>query len=831
MRSNMRRAISLLVTVAMLCGMLVIGMATPVFAAEKDLFSGGETSRMDMENTTAMALAFRFVLRTRGATHSRHELNISNATVAPFEDGVKYKLTAVGTLICNDATYGTEEIMVLDMVDQVPGKRLQNVVAKQVMETARTQITFVTRIVNIPLSVSKERLLFARPYYVYEDAEGNEVVVYGDIAADNLNGTHREYNVDVPDLGWTSGALNRTTGREMASDTTVRTAFIHNFEGLIKLPANTRAYAYFYSSESFLGRVAVSDEVTKSGDLAIPEEATCVRFAAYRIDGSPVGSLTQEISIKAMKGIGMVPLAFYGGALSADGGAEEESTIRIRTGFLPAEDVLIYPENSDGYVLYFYDADKNFISCGNAFVSSAQMLKKIKPEGTAYYRIMARGGNGQAVGTYVPMCASNVHVYQPSSPVYKDFVDDYVTPEENLTHDVPENQGVKNALLNMEQLIKISYTPKAPIPQNIKNIAAGVTAKSIPYSATRVDAGYVPNNVSFHTFMTALQNPNSYLYTVDMYKTFGNINGKTYYGTVCSTAVSYALGIVPNYTTAQWVDIPDMTLLPDQNAYELKLCDTVVGMGHVVMITDIVRDEYNEIVQLTISEAAGAGCHSLTYTIDEFVERYPTKNYEYCRYTKLADVQYTPSSYVAVGDETAQPVTYNTAIVPRKGDKANWRTNEDVVLDVLRPGSFTQVAIYKDDALVLTKDIASVITLSGLEPGSYKARLINGANYSAWCYWIVTDAASNASVVVDERTGLHLVSLAFSATNAEPLYTQFMNTANATVYLVPLSEKAKENGTVKYRPTFYGDMKVRVAFRTEYGIVFSELPQSINLPE
>ncbi len=830
MRFDMRKTVSVIMTVVMLCGMLV-GMTTSVSAEAKDLFSGGETSRMDMENANTMALAFRFQLRTRGASHYRHALNIEKATVVPIVGGDTYNLKAVGTLICNDATYGTEEIMVRDKVTEVPGNRLQDIATKQVVEVTRTTITYVTRIVNIPLSISKERLLFARPYYVYEDAQGNDITVYGDIAADNLNGTHRQYNVDIPDLGWTAGMLNRTTGKELASDTAVRTAFIHNFEGLIKLPGNTRAYAYYYSSDRFLFRVAITGEAVKTEELEVPEEATCVRFVAYHIDGTPMGTLAQDISIKAMKGIGMVPLAFYSGALTVDTGAEEESNIRIRTNYLPVEDVLIYPENSDGYVLYFYDADKNFISCGNAFVSSAQMMKKIKPEGAVYYRIMARGGTGQAIGSYVPMCASNVHVYLPSSPVYQEFVDDYVTPEENLTHDVPENQGVKNALLNMEQLIKISYIPKAPIPQTIKTIAAGVNHSSIPYSSTRVDAAYVPNNVSFHTFMTAVQNPNSYLYTVDMNTMYGNVNGKTYYGTVCSTSVGYALGIVPNYTTGQWVNIPDMMLLPEQSAYELKLCDTVVGLGHVVMITDIVRDEYNEIVQITISESAGAGCHSRTYTIDEFIEKYPTEHYEYCRYTKLADVQHTPSPFVTVGDEMAQSVVYNTAIIPRKGDKANWRTSEDVVLDVLRPGNFTQVAVYKDDTLAKTVDIASVITLSDLAPGSYKARLTDGTNYSAWCYWIVTDATSHAATVIDGPTGLELVSLTFSATNAEPLYTQFMNKANATVYIVPLSEKAKENGTVKYRPTFYGDMKVRVAFQTEYGIVFSELPESIYVHE
>lgn len=827
---RLRRAISLIATVALLCGMLAVGMTTAVLAAEKDLFSGGETSRMEMEGATTMALAFRFQLRTRGASHYRHALNIKNATVTPFADGVKYKLVAIGSLICNDDSYATDEKLVLDSVD---GNKITEVVTAQVMETSRTQITFVTRVVGIPLRVSRERLIHARPYYKYENADGAEVVVYGDIATDNLNGTHRQYNVDIPDMGWVAGTINRTTGKEMNSDTAVRTAFIHNFEGLIKLPGNTRAYAYFYNAESFLSRVDVVGEAVKMEDLAVPDGATCVRFVAYRIDGSPVGALAQDISIKAMKGIGMVPLAFYGGALTADSGIEEENNIRIRTKYLPVEDVLIYPENGDGYVLYFYDANQNFISCGNAFVSSAQMLKKIMPEGTAYYRIMARSSNGHAVGNYIPMCATNIHAYLPNSDPYREFVGGHVTPEENLTADVPENQGVKNALLNMEQLLKINYIPKAPIPQSYKTIPAGVVKRSIPYSSSRIEAGYVPNNVSFHTFMTAVQNPNSYLYTVDLYRMYGNINGKTYYGTVCSTTVAYALGIVPNYTTYQWTEIPDMMLLPEQSAYELKLCDTVVGQGHVLMITGIVRDEYNEIVQITVSESGGVSVSSSKYTIDEFIEKYPTKNYEYCRYAKLADVQYTPSPYVAVGDETAQSVSYNTAIIPRKGDKANWRTDEDVVLDVLRPGNFTQVVIYKDDTPVFTKDIATVITLSDLAPGSYKARLTNDTNHSAWCYWIVTDAKSLGVHYADpnhpEEGPTRRVKVSFSATNAEPLYVQWMNgKTNATIRITTLNAADIAAGYKVNKPAT-GDLKVRVAFRTEYGIVYSEMPQIITV--
>ena len=40
-----------------------------------------------------------------------------------------------------------------------------------------------------------------------------------------------------------------------------------------------------------------------------------------------------------------------------------------------------------------------------------------------------------------------------------------------------------------------------------------------------------------------------------------------------------------------------MVVLEEQSVQSLKLCDTIVGEGHVVMISGIVRNAAGEIVQ------------------------------------------------------------------------------------------------------------------------------------------------------------------------------------------------------------------------------------------
>ena len=223
-----------------------------------------------------------------------------------------------------------------------------------------------------------------------------------------------------------------------------------------------------------------------------------------------------------------------------------------------------------------------------------------------------------------------------------------------FVYDEPESVGAKNALLRFEQIIKLTYTPQNDIPQSLGAVPALSVVQGLPYSSTRPEALFVPNNVSIYTYMTALENPNSYLYTVDLSKEpYNNVNGSTYYGAVCSTAVAYALDITPNYSTHSWHLIPGMYEVDASGLEALKLCDTVVGEGHVVMITGIQRTHGGEVVEILISEASGANTHQKAYTSDAFKERFPCDKYKFYRYEGLSEVTYEPSPFVAIGEEKA----------------------------------------------------------------------------------------------------------------------------------------------------------------------------------
>lgn len=79
-----------------------------------------------------------------------------------------------------------------------------------------------------------------------------------------------------------------------------------------------------------------------------------------------------------------------------------------------------------------------------------------------------------------------------------------------------------------------------------KTYCPNISYKGLVYSSVLETNTFVGIDVSFHTFMTALRNPKSVLYTENINRPpyHGDLMGKgAYYGTVCSGFVSYALGL------------------------------------------------------------------------------------------------------------------------------------------------------------------------------------------------------------------------------------------------------------------------------------------------
>ena len=145
--------------------------------------TGGQTSVKDVIDSVK-GLAFRFQVDGVGA-----EIDDTNAYVAGSAD-VKlykdrddmYKLVKAGAIVTNVMSVGKGD-MTLDSVD---GKKTINIDAKYLIDVAADSFAYAVRILNIP-EANLGTNIFARPYYVYEDADGNEQIIYGNTKSENYS--------------------------------------------------------------------------------------------------------------------------------------------------------------------------------------------------------------------------------------------------------------------------------------------------------------------------------------------------------------------------------------------------------------------------------------------------------------------------------------------------------------------------------------------------------------------------------------------------------------------------------------------------------------------
>ena len=402
------------------------------------------------------------------------------------------------------------------------------------------------------------------------------------------------------------------------------------------------------------------------------------------------------------------------------------------------------------------------------------------------------------------------------------------------THDIPENIGVYNVIRRAYQMTTIQFTPLATLPNQSEDMEAGTQYTGVPYSSTRVEQLYVPNAVSIETFMTAMQNPNSYLYT----RVSTAPNSKTYYGAVCSTMVAYCYGIdnvIP--TTLSFNSYPGFDVLPDnaQNPQGLKLGDMLNDPGnHIVIVTDIIRDKRGSVKEFQVAEAWIPLCRTRRYTPAQMQSKYFDTGYVAHRYAYVDMIPFTPSQWVNVLSSDPVNPQWNHTIMPRRGDYANWRYGEDVEFDINNDGNYTDYVVINltTEQQAYTGAVASLISLSGVPAGKYEIYLTDGVNNSDPAYFTVQNpqitytADGNGNVVVSwdaysfgEAASFIWVTnrpghAGHNATRAFHILTSEEKTLRSCTVTPP--EDASESATD-------GVWGMRMMFKTEYGLFASDI--------
>ena len=337
-----------------------------------------------------------------------------------------------------------------------------------------------------------------------------------------------------------------------------------------------------------------------------------------------------------------------------------------------------------------------------------------------------------------------------------------------LLADAP-SQGVRNAILRAYQMTDICFTPVNSFVGNPrKTYSGGEQYQGLVYSSVKEKSMMIGMDVSFHTFMTALHNPRSVMYTENVSKPpYHGRNCGAYYGTVCSGLVSYALGQKIYLKSYDYAKADCFELVKEQSSRGVRLADVINSGGHVQLVTKIWRNpETGKAVEMEICEGVRPGCRRAKLTGDRLDELIARKGRKIYRYKFVDSVKYQPlTAFVALEGEKRTAFRYNDDICTSRGDKACYTINDSIVLNILR--DCQSVEVFKDSALYQTiqRDGGSDVVLRRLPYGDYKARTVNGAQKSGFTSWKVIDT----HVLYDKETR----RVSFHSANAQPVYLEF----------------------------------------------------------
>ena len=381
------------------------------------------------------------------------------------------------------------------------------------------------------------------------------------------------------------------------------------------------------------------------------------------------------------------------------------------------------------------------------------------------------------------------------------------------THAVPESQGVANVIERAYLLSDVEWTPIADVPGlagsgKLIIFEAGVTYKGIPYSGVTDNDFYVGLNVSLESFLTALKNPNSVLYTENLQST--NSKAATYFGTVCSKFAQYALDVPGSYNTSNIPNIPGMRIIGFKGLYKvdaIKLGDVVVNTKqHTTICTDILYDENGKVAFIEIAEATYPTVRRKLWSPDEFYEHF--SNYALYRYDYIDDA--AKASVPGLCDQ------YD--LMPRLGDKFNYKlSSTPAVVDILSDGYYKAVIVR--DGISVCEVILngeSSFTFDRSVPGYIEMYLEKeDGTRSKSVYACVVSSEVSVTDTANYKDGKLTVS--FDGSAGVPLYVQ-VGSAHAVFCNIEGEENAAELTFILSRVS---SNEVRVAYQNEYGVYLS----------
>ena len=360
------------------------------------------------------------------------------------------------------------------------------------------------------------------------------------------------------------------------------------------------------------------------------------------------------------------------------------------------------------------------------------------------------------------------------------------------------------------QMATMEWVPVRPIPKRGGGFYEGGTSlKGAPYSSVKEINTYLFQDVSYHTFITAVHNPNSVLYTEDISKEpYHGLNCAPYYGSVCSSTVMWALGISIPYYANQIKELPYMHKLEQQELDSLRVCDVLWKSGHVQMVYEV-EHRSDTLYKVKMFEQSGKSAHISTYSKNSFRNLWEKGGYVAYRYEylKYSDGPITHSDFPSV--------RYNEDLCPSKGDKAVYRTNDTICVNIFTR-DYDEIVLKKDDVIFSAEYFnGDIHKYYGLEPGIYYVYLQSGASQTEMISFEVID--TNVGISVDDTNHLKI----YFASAAIANYVALCDIHGVSQYY-PISKKDRRFGYIVVPRLNKSEYYCKVVFQGVYGSIINK---------
>lgn len=384
--------------------------------------------------------------------------------------------------------------------------------------------------------------------------------------------------------------------------------------------------------------------------------------------------------------------------------------------------------------------------------------------------------------------------------------------------------GIEAVKRRALQLASISWTPKqGSIPSRYGVYSPNALYTGIPYSLAIKTDTHVGTQVSLYTFITAVDNPGSVMYTEDLREApYNGFDCAPYYGSTCSNSIMYAFGIDPPYYTYMIPGIHGVKCPNEQSYSDVEPCDILLKKGHVVMVYDVKRAMDNSLDRVSLFETTsfdGKDTWIRELSSEAFQSWWRDGNYKRYQYSFLDDVTYSPSSLVPLDGETGVKYYHPLDICTYKGDCTTYWEGQDVKITIAAEG-YKTISVFKDDVLLTEKDICYPETvLSGLSRGLYKVRCSDADGYFGSHFTRFEVISESVSAVKDD-----MIRFYFSSDCSTPCYICICDERHNPYKYYMLSEGDRARGYFEI-PVIQGSRSshYKVFYKGVYNTISTEL--------